>query len=135
MEKTTRITHRACKHPPVMQRFENLGDVDIVDHARVEHTNSSREDLSVLFDDSPTLTRLQSPPKIASTSRASTHLLTRSIRPSGLDSTSPPHVWPLWLPLYVDQEASRSTEVTGLGLSIEGIMSPHSHPLQHKMTI
>ncbi|KAN0114113.1 hypothetical protein V8E52_007089 [Russula decolorans] len=116
--------------------FGNLGDVDVVDLASVEHTNSSRADLSVLFDDSPTLTRLQSPSKVASTSRASTHLPTQSIRPSGLDSTSPPRVWPLWspsLPPYVDQETSRSPEVTGLGLSIEGIMSPpsRSHPLQH----
>lgn len=118
-------------------RFGNLGDVGVVDPASVEHTNSSRADLSVLFDDSPILTRLQSPSKIASTSRASTHLPTQSIRPSGLDSTSPPRVWPLWspsLPPFVDQEASRSTEVAGLGLSIEGIMSPRSHPLQHQMT-
>jgi hypothetical protein len=117
-------------------RFGNLGEVDAVVPG-VEHTNSSREDLSVLFDDSPTLIRLQSPSKVASTSRASTHLPTQSIRPSGLDSTSPPRVWPLWspsIPPYVDQEASRSTEVTGLGLSIEGIMSPRSHPLQHQMT-
>jgi hypothetical protein len=122
-------------------KFGNLGDVDVVDPASVEHTDSSRADLSVLFDDSlsPTLTRLQSPSKVASTSRASTHLPTQSIRPSGLDSTSPSRVWPLWspsLPPYVDQEASRSTEATGLGLSIEGMMSPHSHPrgLQHQMT-
>jgi len=116
-------------------RFGNLGDV--VDPTIVEHADSSRADLSVLFDDSPTLTRLQSPSKVASTSRASTHLPTQSIRPSDLDTTSPPRVWPLWspsLPPYVDQEASRSTEVTGLGLSIEGIMSPRSQPLQHRMT-
>jgi hypothetical protein len=118
-------------------RFENRGDVGVVDPASVEHTNSSRADLSVLFDDSPTLARLQSPSKVASTSRASTHLPTQSIHPSGLDSTSPPRVWPLWspsLPPLVDQEASRSTEATGLGLSIEGIMSPRSHLLQHQMT-
>ncbi|KAF8502104.1 hypothetical protein F5888DRAFT_1169493 [Russula emetica] len=114
-------------------KFGILGDFDVVDPASVEHTDSPRSDLSVLFDDSPTLIRLQSPLEVASTSRASTHLLTQS----GLDTTSPPRVWPLWspsLPPYVDQEAPRSTEVTGLGLSIEGIMSPHSHPLQHHMT-
>jgi hypothetical protein len=119
-------------------RFGNLGDVDVVDPASVEHTYSSRTDLSALFDDdSPTLTRLQSPSKVASTSRASTHLPTQSIRPSGLDGTSPPRVWPLWspsLPPYVDQETPRSTEVTGLGLSIEGIMTPHPHRPQHQMT-
>lgn len=120
-------------------RFGNLGDVDVGDPASVEHTSSSPADLSVLFDDSPTLIRLQSPSKVASTSRASTHLPTQNIHPSGLDTTSPPRVWPLWspsLPPYVEQEAPRSTEVTGLGLSLEGIMSPHSHshPLQHQMT-
>lgn len=106
---------------------------DHLSPAGVEHMDSSRADLSVLFDDSPTLIRLQSPSKVASTSRASTHLPTQGIRPSGLDTTSPPRVWPLWspsLPPCVD-EASRSTEVTGLGLSIEGVVSPHSQPLQH----
>ncbi len=43
-------------------RFRNLGDV--VDP--LEHTDSSRAELSTLFDDSPTLTRL-SPSKVAST--------------------------------------------------------------------
>ena len=115
-------------------RFGSLGDVG--DPASLELTDSSREDLSVLFDDSPTLIRLKSPSKVASTSRASTHLPTQSTRPSGLDTTSPPRVWPLWspsLPPYVDHDASRSTEVTGLGLSIEGIMSPRSHPPQHRV--
>ena len=116
-------------------RFQNLGDV--VDP--LEHTDLPQAELSVLFEDSPTLTRLQSPSKVASTSRTSTHLQTQSIRSSDLDTTSLPRVWPLWspsLPPHVDQEASRPTEVTGLGLSIEGIMSPspHSHPLQHQTT-
>lgn len=118
-------------------RFGNLGDVADPPASVEEHADSSRADLSVLFDDSPTLARLQSPAKVASTSRASSHLPTQSIRPSGLDTTSPPRLWPLWppsLPPYVDQEASLSTEATGLGLSIEGIMSPRSHPLQHQMS-
>ena len=117
-------------------RFGNLGDV--VDPPASLHSDSSRADLSVLFDDSLTLTRLQSPSKVASTSRASSHLPTQSIHPSGLDTTSPPRLWPLWppsLPPHVDQEASFSTEVTGLGLSIEGIMSPRSQPLKHQMTM
>ena len=110
------------------------GDARFGDHpspASVEHMDLSRADLSVLFDDSPTLIRLQSPSNVASTSRASTHLPTQGISPSGFDSTSPPRVWPLWspsLPPCVDQEASRST---GLGLSIEGVVSPHSQRLQH----
>ena len=118
-------------------RFGNLGNIVDQPASVEEHADSSRGALSVLFDDSPTLTRLQSPWKVASTSRASTHLPTQSIRPSGLDSTSPPRVWPLWSPPlqpHVDQGASLSTEATGLGLSIEGIMSPRSHPLQHQMT-
>ncbi|KAI0276582.1 hypothetical protein BGY98DRAFT_1177646 [Russula aff. rugulosa BPL654] len=118
-------------------RFGNLGNIVDPPASVEEHADSSRGALSVLFDDSPTLTRLQSPWKVASTSRASSHLPTQSIHPSGLDSTSPPRVWPLWsppLPPHVDQGASLSTEATGLGLSIEGIMSPRSHPLQHQMT-
>ena len=121
--------------------FGNLGDVtDVVDlPASVEeHMDSSRALSILVFDDSPSLTRLQSPsPKVASTSRSSTHLPTQSICPSGLDSTLPPRVWPLWSPslsTHVDQDAPRSTEMTGLGLSLEGIMSPRSHSLQREMT-
>src|SRR5216684_6361628 len=75
-------------------RFRNLGDV--VDP--LEHTDLPRAELSVLFEGSPTLTRLQSPSKVASTSRTSTHLRTQSIRSSDLDTTSLPRVWPLWSP-------------------------------------
>ncbi|KAF8482975.1 hypothetical protein DFH94DRAFT_387870 [Russula ochroleuca] len=118
-------------------RVEISGDV--VD--ALDRTSSPQADRSVAFDDSPSLSRPLSPLIITSTSRSSTHRLAQSVRPSGPDTTtsSSSWVWPLWspsLPPHVTSEASSSTEVTGLGLSIEGILSPSSssQPLQHKTT-
>lgn len=112
---------------------------DVVDP--LDRTNSPRADRSVALDDSPSLSRPLSPLMITSTSRSATHLLAQCIRPSGLDTTSSSSswVWPLWspsLPPHVTSVASSSTEVTGLGLSIEGILSssPPSQPLQHQTT-
>jgi hypothetical protein len=115
---------------------------DVVDP--LDHTNPPRADRSVAFDDSPSLSRPLSPLIITSTSRSathSTHLLAQCIRPSGLDTTSSSSswVWPLWspsLPPHVTSVASSSTEVTGLGLSIEGILSssPPSQSRQHQAT-
>ena len=117
-------------------QFETVCDAEDL----LERTNSPQVDLSIAFDSSPSLSRPLSPLIVASTSQSLT-FLTQSIRPSGLDTTtlSSPLVWPWWSPSlspYLDPESSHSTEATGLGLSIEGTISPspHSHPPRHRAT-
>ena len=111
--------------------FETVCDAEDL----LERMNSPQMDRSI-----PSLSRPLSPLIVASTSRSLTSL-TQSIRPSGIDTAtlSSPLVWPWWSPSlspYVDPESSRSTEATGLGLPIEGTISPspHSHPPQHRTT-
>ena len=125
---------------------ENGGDSqassdDTLFETAMDHTSSPQADRSNAFNDSLSLSRPLSPLMVASTSRSLTHL-SQSIRPSGFDTTtsSSPRVWPWWvpsLPQHGSPESSRSTTVTGLGLSIEGTLSPSplgSHPPRHRTT-